>query len=309
MISSKKKSLKKALKVSIIVILIFIILSSIGTVIVYNTVFDRYDAGKDIMQQSAKSENILQFTPHTYTCGENKLKGYWYQTGQKEDLVVIVPGFRSETDDFIPYINAFCDQNFDVFIFDCTGHGESGGDSAEGFPQIITDLNATLDYLKSKSDYQNIHLFGHSRGAYAACCVLKDRKDIKSVVAVNGVDTAMDGIMSASYEAVGSVSYINYPFLWSYQSMLFGTELNNRSASDCINGSDAHVLIIQSTKDEKLAPDRFSIYAKRNQTDAQFILYDKAGQNGHTNILYDKNNGVNPDILSYALDIFKENEF
>ncbi|MBR3942031.1 MAG: alpha/beta fold hydrolase [Clostridia bacterium] len=307
MLSFKKKSFKKALKVSIIVILIFITLSALSTVFVYNSVFDRYDSGIDEMHLSAKSENITKFTRHTYTSGENKLKGYWYQTNPKEDLVVIVPGFHAETDDFIPYINAFCDHNYDVFIFDCTGHGESGGDSAEGFPQIIPDLNATIDYIKSKSDYKNIHLFGHSRGAYAACCVLKDRNDIKSVVAVNGVDCAMDGIMAYSYDTVGAVAYINYPFLWSYQAMLFGTELNDRSASECINSSDANVLVIQSTGDENLSADRFSIYAQKSHTDARFVLYDKKGRNGHTNILYDGKNAINPDILSYALDLFEKN--
>ena len=307
MLSFKKKSLKKALKVSIIVILIFITLSAISTVLVYNTIFDRYDSGVDEMHLSAKSKKILTFTPHTYTCGVNKLKGYWSQTGQKEDLIVIVPGFHAETDNFIPYINAFCDHDYDVFIFDCTGHGESGGDSAEGFPQIIPDLNATLDYIKSKSAYKNIHLFGHSRGAYAACCVLKDRNDIKSVVAVNGVDCAMDGIMAYSYDAIGFVAYINYPFLWSYQAMLFGTELNNRSASDCINNSNANILVIQSSGDENLSADRFSIYAQKNGTDAEFILYNKKGQDGHTTILYDGKNGVNPDILSYTLNLFEKN--
>ena len=304
MTSSKKKSLKKVLRVSIIVIIIFILVSSVATKLVYDSIFDRYDSGKDTMQ----SVGFADYSHHNYMCGENKLSGHLYNTEKSDDIIIIVPGFHAETDNFVPYINEFCKNGFDVFTFDPTGHGESEGDSCIGFPQIINDLNSTIDYLSSKTDYENIYLFGHSRGGYAACCALKDNDNVSGVVSVSGVDSSMDAIMALSTDAVGFIAYGNYPFLSLYETMLFGSELSSRSASECISESDVPVMIIQGKNDEDIPSDSYSIYSKKEDIlsdNAKFVLYDNPGKDGHTSILFDNSQKANPDIVKYAVDFFK----
>jgi len=306
--SSKKKSLLKVLKVSIIIVLVFITVSMIATVFIYNGVFQTYRENTDNMSV-AVSADVASYSSHGYMSGENKLSGHLYETNS-DSVIIIIPGFHAETDAFIPYVDEFCRNGFDVFTFDCTGHGESGGNSSVGFPQVIKDLDATLEYISEKSSYKNIYLFGHSRGGYAACCALKDNKNISAVVSVSGVNSAMDGIMAYSTDTIGPIAYGNYPFLWIYQSMLFGTELSSRSASDCIQDTDVPVLIIQGKHDEQIPSDDFSVYSHMEDADssnAKLVLYDNPGCDGHTTILFPQDGTANPDITSYAVNFFKNN--
>lgn len=309
MTSSKKKSLLKVLKVSSIVILIFMTVSMAATVFIYNGVFKRYDEGTDKMSVAVPQDAAV-YSSHSYMSGKNKLSGHLYET-DSDSVIVIIPGFHAETDNFVSYVDSFCKEGFDVFTFDCTGHGESGGDSSIGFPQIIKDLNATLDYLGTKTSYKNIYLFGHSRGGYAAICALKDNENISAVVSVSGVNSAMDGIMAYSTDAIGPIAYGNYPFLWAYQTMLFGSELSSRSASDCIKASDVPVMIIQGKHDEEIPADEYSVYSEMENADASnahLILYEHPGHDGHTTILYEENGMANPDITKFTVEFFNKDK-
>ena len=309
--ASGKKTLKKVLKGSAIAIIIFITISMIATKLIYDSIFQRYDS--DINKQPEALEELKATKTITYQSGENTLTGYLYKSPKESDsLIVLVGGFQSEVLEYTDVIRKFTASGFDVFSFDSTGHGTSEGDSAVGFPQIISDLNATLDYIENSDEfkYQDIFLFGHSRGGYGVCCVMGEHKSISAVISVNGVDKAMDGIMAGSVDSVGKLAYSNYPFLWAYQSMLFGKDLADRSAVERINKSNIPVLIIQSENDERIPKDFFSLYSHKdeiNSENAEFMLYNSPDKDGHTSILYDDKGNANPDIIRRATAFFRKN--
>ncbi len=311
--TNKKKILKRFLKGSAVVIIIYLIVSILATKLVYDSVFQRYDApAREISYANSYTGYGLRKT-YSYSCGDNKLSGYLYRTPSSGGgLVVVVPGFHAETEHYEGIIQGFMDLGFDVFAFDATGHGESGGETSVGFPQIINDLNATLDFIKGSKDfaYDDIFLFGHSRGGYAACCVINEHPDISAVISVNAVDTAMDGIMAYSTDYIGNIAYGNYHFLWLYQYLLFGSDVADRSASEQINKSNVPVMVIQSGSDEQLSEGDFSLYSHKEEITsdkATFVLYTGSGKDGHTSILYDKNGVANLEIIEKATIFFNSN--
>ncbi len=310
-----KKFLKKVIKGAIIAIVVFVTVSMVITVIVYDTTFSRYDSKNNAARDEAVAEivkEIADFTKHTYSSGENTLSGKLYKCGEKSaPLVVVVPGFHAETDDYKAWAKGFGEMGFDAFLFDSTGHGESEGDSSIGFPQIINDLNATLDYIKDKEEYKDVVLFGHSRGGYAACCVVNQRRDISAVASISGVNSAMDAVIASSVKAVGKLAYGNYPFLKAYQSMLFGEEMANMSASDEIAESKIPVIVIQGKNDTDFPPEDFSIYSYGIKNDAkndkvEYVLYENPSFDGHTSILFDDKGNANPEILKKVASFFKD---
>ena len=313
MTDSKKKLTKKILKVFAISIIVYITISLVSTKIIYDSVFSRYTASNRktfICGEHPADECRKEFS---YPCQKHTLKGYHYSSSRKaQSLIVLVPGFRAECIEYEDVIHSLLKEGFDVFSFNPTGHGSSGGESCVGFPQIINDTNATLDFLASNENlfpYESVFLLGHSRGGYGVCCSANRYDIVDAVISINGTDTSMDAVMAYSTKYAGELAYANYPFLSMYQKILFGDKISQKSAVNEINKSNVPILIIQSANDKNIPRNKFSIYSHRDEItspNAHFILYDKDGFDGHTSILYDGKKRANDDIIKHITDFFKE---
>lgn len=305
-----KKAFKKILRGIAITIIVYITVSIIATKFIYDSIFERYTAEN---QQSILVETKMMFENEqdfSFKCGENNLKGMLYTDNSCENgLIIFTPGLNSEVIEYEGVIYLFIQKGFDVFAFNPTGHGDSGGDSSVGFSQIIPDLNAAIEFVNKNFDYNDIFLLGHSRGGYASCCVMNSYENITAVATVNSTDTAMDAIMAYSTEYIGGIAYGNYIFLDAYQNILFGKELSNCSSVKELNHSQTPVLVIQAESDEKIPLNKYSVYSKRDKITAknvEFVLYNKEGNDGHTTILYGENRKPNVDIVNVISNFYKE---
>lgn len=299
MVLKKPGKFRKALAITGIALLLHSAASFVITKIVYDRIFDRYDHTPTAQQSQAGIAQMAETV--TFPSGENMLFGRLFDS-PGDSLVVYVQGIHSCMESHYPLIEQFVmEQQRDVLIFDMTGSCNSQGDSAKGFPQAVYDLDAALDYIDTAYDYEKIFLFGHSRGAYAACCVLSRRSDIDGVVALNGPNSAMEAVVGTSAAKVGWIAYGNYPMLWLYQTILFGAEDVSMSAAESIANSQTPVLIIQASEDETIALDTVSIYSHREEIpNAEFLLIP----GGHTSVLYETDHiTANPELM-HATDGF-----
>ena len=293
------KRIKKAAAIAAVLLFCHLILSFGITKVIYDSIFRRYDPADATIRDPSLTE-IMH--PVSFPSGEHRLAGTLFD-GPGDSLVVIVQGIHSHTGNFAPIIRQIVQVgNRDVFIFDMTGSCDSEGDSGIGFSQAVFDLHAALDYIDRAYAYEDIFLVGHSRGGYAACCVLPDRTDIDGVVAINSPNSPMDAVMSGSVNAVGWLAYGNYPMLYLYQAMLFDFETVSQTASDAIAQSDVPVLIIQSQQDETIQFDRFSVYAHKSEfTDSktEFLLID----GDHSSVLYEQNKELWNQIYKFFVEL------
>lgn len=293
------KRIKKAAAIAAVVLFCHLLFSFGITKVIYDAIFRRYDPPNATICDPSLTE-IMQ--PVSFPSGEHRLAGTLFD-GPGDSLVVIVQGIHSHAGNFAPIIRQIVQVgNRDVFIFDMTGSCESEGDSGIGFSQAVFDLHAALDYIDRAYDYDDIFLVGHSRGGYAACCVLPERTDIDGVVAINSPNSPMDAVMGGSVNTVGWLAYGNYPMLYLYQAMIFDFEAVSQTASDAIAQSDVPVLIIQSQQDETIQFDRFSVYAHKSEfTDSktEFLLID----GDHSSVLYEQNEELWNQIYKFFVEL------
>ena len=298
----KKPTWKRVFTIILIVIVAFCATSMVATKFIYDAIFVRYDGTPAQVPQQLE-EMVASRESSNFMSGDNALTGWLYRCeGGNDNLVLIAPDFHAGADDFLWQIRAFLDYGWSVFIFDATGHCTSEGKSAVGFPQLLCDVEAAINHIENHNrfGYNNIVLFGHSQGGYAATCALAGNFDISAVVTVSGINSAMDGIIGKAREFAGPVVYGNYPFLWLYQVMVFGGDIANRSASDAINESGVPVLIVHGTGDTTVPMDEFSIISHREEITAegvQYFLCDDPQQDGHTNLLYDLDGTANDELM------------
>lgn len=305
-----KRNYKKIMRGIAITIIVYITVSILATKFIYDSIFDRYSADNP-QSILSKTETIFDNEQNfSFRSGKNSLEGMLYSDNSCENgLIIFAPGLKAEVIEYEGVIHSFIQEGFDVFAFNPTGHGSSGGESSVGFSQIISDLESAINFVNKNFKYDNIFLFGHSRGGFATCCVMNSYNNITAVVSVNGTDTAMDAIMAYSTDYIGDIAYGNYPFLDAYETLLFGSNISNRSASEEINKSKVPTLIIHANGDKNVPVNKYSIYSKRDKIksdNARFVLYDKTGNNGHTNILYGEDRKPNLDIIKFISEFYKE---
>ncbi len=309
MVSQKKIKLKKVLIAIIIAITCFCAVSLLATKIIYDSVFARYDCAVTEYPEAVR-ETVALRKEVTYPSGENMLSGYLYKYSGENDkntLIVISSGHNACADSYIWQIHELLERGWSVFAFDSTGCCKSEGASTIGFPQELCDMRATLDYLREQGSfsYDDVVLLGHSRGGYAACCALSYDYDISAVISVSGVNSAMDGIMSASVEKMGPVAYTNYGFLWLYQTMLFGGETVNLRADRAIAQTDTPVLLIHGAEDTLIPADKYSIISHKDSLkgeNVEFIMRSHPDNAGHTNLLFDEDGTADDELIEIIND-------
>lgn len=278
-----------------ITLAMFLVLYMAVTKLVYDGIFRRYDP------QTAVSQVPQRETPR-FSSGEHELQGYYYPGSEKKILVLVAPGFHAGADNYLEQIRYFQDLGWGVFSFDPTGSYRSEGDSYVGFPQEIYDLQAALDYLQEQElyGYEELVLFGHSRGGYAVCAMADTSYEIAAIVSVAGSNSAMDAVMEPAHEAVGPLAYVNYPFLWLYQSMLFDYETANLEISQILCEAKIPTLIVHGVSDDTVSHDAFSIMAHKEDVHSpkvEFLSWEEAGADGHVDILYDPNGSANAELM------------
>jgi dipeptidyl aminopeptidase/acylaminoacyl peptidase len=309
MLSNKKT--KKVLISIIIAFIIFAIISFSATVLIYNSTFPRYDcnitAFSDELQQIVDSRQDFN-----YKSGKNTLSGFLYNSttaNKKDTLVILAPGHNACADSYLWQIKELLNYGWSVFAFDTTGSCHSEGKSNVGFSQEILDLKATLEYINSQKNlgYGNIALLGHSRGGYAVCCSLAFDYDISAVISVSGVNSAMDAIMGASSQYVGKIAFLNYPFLWGYQAMLFGADTVNLKANEILAESTTPTLLIHGADDTTYPTDKYSIVSQIKDEKIEVLIRRSPDNSGHTNLLFSKDGTADDEIIEKINEFLLEN--
>lgn len=311
MISLKKKFNQMNWQVIIIILLLIIISLFATTKIIYDACFKRYDTEEieipaELYDMISKRQDVIFFS------GGNQLQGYLYSgsaPSEETGLVVIAPGYHASADNYLWQIQSLTAYGWDVFIFDTTGSCESEGASSVGFSQELWDLDAALDYIEMNYDYDNLFLFGHSRGGYAVCGILDSDHAIDAVVSVSGINSAMEAIMEQSSQYVGPIAYSNYPLLWLYQVSLFDEKTVNIQAAEVISNSQIPTLIVQGNEDEIVPMEESSIYSHRDEITSEYVEYyicDIPGQNGHKDLMFDSDGTAN-DVLMQEINEFYYN--
>ena len=293
--ADKSKRRRRILSIAAAVLVFLILANLAATALVYGSVFVRWEG------ESPEGGEV-----HTFMSGENELSGRLY-AGGKSVLVVISQGFRSVQAKYAPVAEALSAEGFSVFTFDPTGVGGSGGESQIGFPQMIRDLEACLDFVEEQGRFgcEKLAVLGHSRGAHAACC-LAGRVD--AVIAFGAPATVMDAIMLTSSSSIGSIAYANRPFLWLWQALVFGPELASADAVRAIASCDTPVLVIQGSEDAVVPADYASVYSRRGELsddpNAECLLVPF----GHVDSLYYADGRVNAEVAEKAARFLRGEE-
>lgn len=288
----------------------FLIIMPVMTVIIYESVFNRRYETASWLEYSVSDFDGLEMIESSFLSNDGQvLAGYHYsKAGQQiNGVVVLAHGLGcGGQNTFMPFADYFTSNGYLVFAYDATGNGNSEGETVNGLPQGVIDLDHALRYVKEQAEYKDlpIVLLGHSWGAYSAGAVLNLHPDVEAVVMISGPDRSIDLMVQESKKAVGPLTYPVVPYLSVYEWLQFG-EYASYSAMDGFENSDAGVMVVQSMDDTTVTPvigyDMF--YGKYSDSPRfKFISYE---DRGHDYLFYSDaseayRDQINEDYIAYV---------
>jgi pimeloyl-ACP methyl ester carboxylesterase len=279
-------------KVVLIGLATIVILFSVCSMVVVKTMYDRQFQRADKPRFSGYltygdvdgyDRRVVRFRS-----GGNTLVGYVYGEHNDKGLVVIAHGLGGGAESYLAETLYFVDNGWRVFSFDCTGSHESEGKGTIGLPQSVLDLNSALGYIESDNSLNDlpVMLYGHSWGGYAVAAVLNNDHDIAAAASIAGFNAPMEILFEQAKEMMGSIAYVEYPFLWAYQTMLFGRAAR-LTAVDGVNSADTAAMIIHGDKDGTVSYGGASIMAHKREITNPNVVYKTCtaeNHNGHRNL-------------------------
>lgn len=224
----------------------------------------------------------------TFQSGGVSLQGYLYGAQNRKGVVVISHGMGGGAVSYLAETLYFVDHGYQVFGYDNTGCYQSEGKGGRGLSQSVLDLDAALTYLEGESRFDGlpVFLYGHSWGGYAVTAIFNFDHTIAASASVSGYNKPMDMVLEWVEGMMGGFAYVEYPYLWLYQQMVFG-KYAQLTAVEGINRTDTPVLLIHGEADTVISIDGAGIMARRDEItnpNVRYKICSEPQQNGHNNL-------------------------
>lgn len=293
---------KRKLCITMLIILIsYAVISFLSTAVICKAVF-KSGASVKGMGEIQKVENNY----YKKISVNKNLNGYLLKSENKK-IVLLVGGISSNPDTHIKEVRYFLNDGWDVFVLDSM-HTESN-DILDGFCDIENDITDSINVLKNKENYSvdSMVICGHSAGGYGALCAADNVKGIGGAVGICSFNSSFEMMAHYGRKNVGFLADIQYPFLYLYQTMIFGNRADD-TAVECINNTDSPVMVVESPNDKTVLP-QMGIMAQKESIKNKNVCYytiDSKSENAHNDLLTlngdDSKFGLNAEHMDAILD-------
>ena len=307
---SKSKKRIALIIVSCILIAIVFIVMPVLTVIIYNDNFGERFETAEWMAYSVDEFDGLKVKECSFPSNNGqKLAGYQYfrEDQHCKGVVVLAHGLGGGGHNtYMDVADFFTSNGYLVFCYDATGNDKSEGDSVEGLPQGVIDLDYALRYVKQAEEYKDlpIVLFGHSWGGYSVGNVLNCHPDIKAAVLIAGFDRSTDLFEQQGKSMIGFGIKFFMPYVSLYERLKFG-KYAAYSATGGFASTDVGIMITHSKDDTTVLPENgydkfYNMYGGNARF--SFIEYEDRGHNYiyYSDAAKDYRDQLNKDYIAYV---------
>jgi pimeloyl-ACP methyl ester carboxylesterase len=120
--------------------------------------------------------------PYTVT-GEGGREGWFFPGLRNAPVVILCHGYRSQRGDVLTLATTLQENQYNVFVFDFSGHGKSPGSTTLG-PRETTEVLTTVALMAQRNDVDKsrIGLWGANMGGYAALAAAAADRRVAAIV-------------------------------------------------------------------------------------------------------------------------------
>jgi len=282
--------------IAALVVVVFLLVNHVASLVTTPLIFNRIFASESfdpsLVPGLVDYQDIQASYPRTefsFLSNGAKLQGYFYDNPASTKCVVFSPGISDPADDYLNWESACYDEGYDVVSFDGYGKGKSEGEDMRGLPEAKEDLSALLSFLNTSAwAGEPLYLLGHSQGAYASACVMREKpKNVKAIATISAMNSAEETVMEFARRKVSFLADLSWPYVTTYERYLFDSD-SFLTAVDGLNISAIPALIAQGDADKTIPLESLSLYRHQKEIsdpNAHYALFS-GEQGGHGSILY-----------------------
>jgi pimeloyl-ACP methyl ester carboxylesterase len=132
--------------------------------------------------------SVVQFT----VPGEGEREGWFFPGLRSAPVIILCHGYQSQRGDTLTLATPLQENQFNVFVFDFSGHGQAHGSTTLG-PQETKEVLAAIAAMAQRTDVDRnrIGLWGANMGAYAALAAAAADRRIRALVVDSVYDEPM----------------------------------------------------------------------------------------------------------------------
>ena len=237
-----------------------LVVMPLSTVIIYEAIFGARYETDDWIKYSVEDFDGLSVEHDSFVSNKTELAGYKYSR-KKESIngvVVIAHGLGGGGhNSYMPFVDFFTANGYFVFAYDAHGNDRSEGDSVEGLPQGLIDLDNAIKHVKSLEEYNDlpILLLGHSWGAYAVANVLEYHPDVKAAVIIAGYNESEDMLAHHARKYAGFTVDFSMLYLDVYERIKFGEKYTDITATEAISECKTEIMVVHGGLDTTVPPE------------------------------------------------------
>lgn len=148
------------------------------------------------------------------------LNAWFFELPKKTTNWVVISGSGDgNMADMLEQVNSFMSAGYNVCTYDYRGYGSSSEFAVESaifiYPQFITDLNSTLDYLRKSRAVTKFNLYGQNIGAGLSIGVGAQRPETVKIIA-DGPWTSLEQ-MRKKYSEIDKVVILPFGYDKNYE--------------------------------------------------------------------------------------------
>ena len=121
--------------------------------------------------------------------GEGPRDGWFFPGLKSAPTVMLCPGYQSSRGELLTLASALQDHQYNVFLFDFSGHGSSGGHTTLGFQEVL-ELRAAMNAVASRGDVDvnQFGVWGVNLGGYVALAEAESDPRIRAIAVESPYD-------------------------------------------------------------------------------------------------------------------------
>jgi pimeloyl-ACP methyl ester carboxylesterase len=151
--------------------------------------------------------------------GEGPRDGWFFPGLKTAPTIILCPGYESSRAELLTLASALQDQQYNVLVFDFSGHGTADGRTTLGL-QEVAELRAAMNAVANRGDVdvKRFGLWGANLGAYVALAEAANDTRVRAVAVESPYSQPKDMVaLQVRRTGLGSV-----PLVTRLSQMIFG---------------------------------------------------------------------------------------